>query len=112
MDYKIMEHIVVVRTDINSIKTLVGQVVTLVEHLNSYLPETAPKLKTVPVIYRGPWQGRAAHKHLAEGPSVIGDGACIREGVVIRPAKERFTDRIGRTILKMVGESYLVRKSS
>lgn len=88
------------------------QVVAIVEHLNSYLPETTPKLKCVPVIYRGPWQGRAAHKHLAEGPSVIGDGACIREGVVIRPAKERFTNRLGRTILKMVGESYLVRKSS
>lgn len=88
------------------------QVVAIVEHLNSHLPETAPKLKVVPVIYRGPWQGRVAHMHLAEGPSVIGDGACIREGVVIRPAKERFTDQLGRTILKMVGENYLTRKSS
>lgn len=88
------------------------QVVAFVEHLNSFLPENAPKLKTVPVLYRGPWQGRNAHKHLAEGLSVIGAGACIREGAVIRPATERFTDRLGRTILKMVGENYLTRKSS
>ena len=85
------------------------QVVALVEHLNTFLPESAPKLKTVPVLYRGPWQGVAAHKHLAEGPSVLGAGACIREGGVIRPAAERFTDRLGRTILKIVGEGYLIR---
>jgi RNA ligase (TIGR02306 family) len=85
------------------------QVVALVEHLNTFLPEDAPKLKTVPVLYRGPWRGLDAHKHLAEGPSVLGAGSCIREGSVIRPAAERFTDRLGRTILKMVGEAYLTR---
>lgn len=71
--------------------------------------ETWPELTTAPVLYRGPWKGLSGHKDLAEGPSVIGNGQCIREGWVVRPAKECQTKDLGRTILKFVGEDFLTR---
>ena len=41
--------------------------------------------------------------------SVIGADH-VREGFVVKPTAECFDDRIGRVILKMVGEGYLLRK--
>lgn len=64
-------------------------------------------LDVVPTLYIGPW-----HKSLesmAEGMSTIGDN--IREGIVIRPLVERFDQYCGRPVLKLVSESYLLRKS-
>lgn len=46
----------------------------------------------------------------AEGASVLARGACIREGFVVRPTRERFDERIGRVIAKLVGETYHTRK--
>jgi len=34
----------------------------------------------------------------------------MREGCVIHPVRERFDERLGRVIVKMVGEDYLLRK--
>lgn len=70
-----------------------------------------PPLRLVPLLYRGPWKGLAAMKALAEGLTVIGDGACIREGFVVRPVKSRHQPPLGRVILKLVGEGYLLRGS-
>jgi RNA ligase (TIGR02306 family) len=64
-------------------------------------------IPVVPVLYEGPWQG--APEGLAEGPTVIGSGAHVREGFVVRPQRERFDDRVGRVILKLHGEGYLTR---
>jgi len=36
----------------------------------------------------------------------------VREGWVGRPVKERYDHRVGRVILKMVGEGYLMSKDS
>lgn len=47
---------------------------------------------------------------IAEGLSILGNGACIREGFVVRPIKERYDSHIGRMILKYHGEGYLTRK--
>ena len=66
-----------------------------------------PALRLVPVLYRGPWQGLAAAAPLAEGQTVIGDGACIREGFVVRPVISRHEAPLGRVIMKMVGEGYM-----
>jgi len=65
-----------------------------------------PALRLVPVLYRGPWQGLAAAAPLAEGQTVIGDGACIREGFVVRPVISRHEAPLGRVIMKMVGEGF------
>jgi RNA ligase (TIGR02306 family) len=66
-------------------------------------------LPAVPVLHRGPW--RDDLRGLAEGKTVIGGGAHCREGFVARPARERFDARVGRVILKLHGEDYLLRKS-
>lgn len=86
------------------------------------------RLLTVPELYRGPWSEDL--KKLAEGPSTVPGANHMREGIIIRPTKERFdlTGRmmmvydeveqkevekqqiLGRVILKFIGEGYLLRK--
>lgn len=64
-------------------------------------------LETVPVLYHGPWSDEL--RALAEGPSTL-DPSHVREGIVVRPARERWHDRIGRVVLKLHGEGFLVGK--
>jgi RNA ligase (TIGR02306 family) len=73
-------------------------------------------LPTCPVLYEGPYDPEKMFG-LAEGPTLlgwpIGDGvekAHVREGIVIKPTKERWSQDIGRAFLKLVGEGYLLRK--
>ena len=66
-------------------------------------------LPMVPEIYAGPYD-YAALAVAAEGPSVLGNGANIREGVVVRPAHERYSPELGtRLIAKFVSAAYLTR---
>lgn len=65
-------------------------------------------LDTVPSLYRGPWDP-AKLLSLCEGKTTLGEVHC-REGFVVKPVKERWDHRVGRVILKMVGESYHLRK--
>jgi RNA ligase (TIGR02306 family) len=69
-------------------------------------------LPTAPLLYRGPW--KTSLKSLAEGKTTIKAGGeavdQVREGVVIRPVKERQDPRIGRVVLKHVGQDYLLRE--
>lgn len=69
-------------------------------------------LRTVPEIYRGPWSAtrRAELFALAEGSTVLGNGAHVREGWVLRTTKERTDLRLGRVQMKLHGEGYLTRK--
>ncbi len=66
-------------------------------------------LKTVPVLYKGPYDP-AIVEPLCEGQTTIGGATHIREGVVIKPTKERWCQDIGRVILKMKSEAYMLRK--
>lgn len=66
-------------------------------------------LPWVPVLYRGPWSKELCN--LAEGPSTLPGSDHVREGIVVRPVRERWDDCIGRVQLKMHGEGYLTRKS-
>jgi hypothetical protein len=59
-----------------------------------------------PIMYLGPWPGYEAAKPWANGKSLIAEN--IREGFVVRPLKERYHDKVGRVILKLVGEDFLV----
>lgn len=65
-------------------------------------------IPTVPVLYRGPMSG--LDRGLAEGATVVGGGACVREGFVVKPTQERWDQGLGRVILKLHGEGYLLRK--
>jgi tRNA-binding EMAP/Myf-like protein len=65
-------------------------------------------LETVPELYRGPWNEDLLK--LAEGQSTINGANHVREGFVVKPVRERWDITIGRVILKMVGEGYLLRK--
>lgn len=64
----------------------------------------------VPVLYEGPFD---LEKLIAvsSGPTVLGDGAHIREGIVIRPKVEGYSEVLGgRKIAKLVSDDYLLRQ--
>lgn len=63
------------------------------------------RLPLAPVLFEGAWRGLEQASPYAEGKSTIG-GEHPREGIVIRPVKERFELGLGRVILKLVGEQY------
>jgi len=65
-------------------------------------------LTPVPLLYEGPWSTDLLS--LAEGKSTIANN--VREGFVVRPQQERFSEEVGRVILKMIGEGYLLRKGN
>jgi RNA ligase (TIGR02306 family) len=67
-------------------------------------------IAVMPEIYAGPYDYDALAA-LAEGPTVVGNGAHIREGIVVRPQIER-ADPItgGRAIAKFVSAAYLTRR--
>lgn len=64
-------------------------------------------VETVPVLYRGPFS-LAKIVELSKGQSAVEGSSHIREGVVVRPVKERLNEKIGRTILKYVSDDFLV----
>jgi RNA ligase (TIGR02306 family) len=65
-------------------------------------------LPVVPTLYRGPWIPSLTQ--LADGMTTLG-GHHIREGIVIKPVKERFCEELGgRCFLKLPGEKYLEKK--
>lgn len=64
-----------------------------------------------PILYRGPFSLDKV-KELAEGKTTMPDATHIREGVVCRPIKERHDSRIGRCLLKYVGDGYLLGDQS
>lgn len=45
----------------------------------------------------------------AEGPSLILGANCVREGIVVKPLRERIHPEIGRVCCKVVGNGYLER---
>jgi len=67
-------------------------------------------LQRVPGLYEGPWSQEL--RALAEGRSTIAGAEHIREGLVVKPVRERFDLECGRVILKLVGEGYHLRKSA
>jgi len=70
-------------------------------------------VSTVPLLYRGPWIKEVVQAHV-DGKTTVnnahGSADHIREGIVIKTAKERFDQIVGRPMLKWVSEAYLTRK--
>ncbi|MGW0660206.1 RNA ligase (ATP) [Streptodolium elevatio] len=81
------------------------------EDLPDVLGGLSVRLPVVPRLYAGPYD-EAALVALAEGrETVSGTAAHLREGLVVRPARERRSDVTGtRAIGKLVSEGYLTRK--
>ena len=68
-------------------------------------------VERVPEIYRGPFDINKI-KEIADGNSLISEANHIREGVVVKPVKERTDPKIGRAILKYIGTEYSLSKKS
>lgn len=68
-------------------------------------------LPYVPVLYEGPYD-REIINGLVDGPEqVSGRELHIREGVVVKPVRQRYVPELGGpAILKLVSEAYLTRK--
>lgn len=68
-------------------------------------------LPAVPVLYEGPYDEKALFEAADGKETWSGKGTNIREGLVVRPARERFSEvLVGRTIAKFVSDVYLTRK--
>ena len=67
------------------------------------------RIDHVPILHEGPYDRAEVARHL-DGMSTLDPKGTIREGVVIRPIRERRDPTIGRVILKSVSEKYLLRK--
>ncbi len=61
---------------------------------------------SVPVLFEGPFDA-AMLKACAAGKTTL-DDTHIREGVVVRPTRERFDERVGRVVLKYVSDEFLL----
>lgn len=66
-------------------------------------------LPTVPVLHHGPFDLAQCYE-LAEGKTTLNGAKHVREGVVIKPFRERWDDVVGRVFLKLPGQGYLTRK--
>ncbi len=66
------------------------------------------ELDFVPEIYRGPFTGLENLESYADGQSLIANN--IREGFVIKPVVERWNEQVGRLVLKLHGQDFLIRK--
>ncbi|MFE6071451.1 RNA ligase (ATP) [Streptomyces sp. NPDC056525] len=71
----------------------------------------AGEVPLVPRLYSGPYDLDTVLAHASGRETVSGRGAHLREGVVIRPATERYSPVVGgRAIAKAVSPAYLTRK--
>jgi hypothetical protein len=67
-----------------------------------------PKLQNwVPRLYVGPYDYELIVSRFLEGQTTVPGAKGMREGVVIRPVKERHVRGLGRLILKVVSNSFL-----
>jgi RNA ligase (TIGR02306 family) len=64
---------------------------------------------TVPVLSRGPYDLATVKTH-SEGATTLGADH-IREGVVVKPHRERTDPKVGRVCLKYIGDPYLFAKN-
>lgn len=64
------------------------------------------KVPTAPILWRGPFSLEKIAE-LSRGQTTMADDH-IREGVVVKPTKERFDPEVGRVILKYLSDDYLL----
>lgn len=69
--------------------------------------EIAPRLPWVPRIATGLSFSVETVLTLAEGPSLVSGASHLREGIVVKPMRERSDPEVGRVCLKVVSNAYL-----
>lgn len=70
-------------------------------------------ISMVPILYQGPFDIDIL-KGISNGKTTIMENPGkkdIREGIVIKPVNERIDSRLGRVILKLISDDYLIRKN-
>jgi hypothetical protein len=77
-----------------------------IEWTDQLIDSGTPRI--VPVLYHGPYSHGIVEKYL-DGNTTVPGANHIREGVVIKPTKELWHEKIGRVILKAVSPAYLER---
>lgn len=65
-------------------------------------------LPTVPILFKGEYYKSLLN--YTEGPTILGKGCHIREGAVIKPLTEKYSNKCGRKILKSISSEYLLTK--
>lgn len=77
------------------------------------LPSICESLRVdyVPALYRGPFSKQVVDQYTSGKETVSGKQLHIREGIVIKPVRERYDTMLGRVILKSVSDDYLLRKN-
>ena len=65
-------------------------------------------IPTVPLLYKGPYS-LSVVEQLYTGKTTLG-GDHMREGIVIKPLREREDPKLGRVIVKAINPDYLCRK--
>lgn len=69
---------------------------------------TALNLPMVPLLFSGPWSPELVS--FADGKNVAGvPDTHVREGCVIKPVIERWDQELGRVVLKVISDQYLLR---
>ena len=68
----------------------------------------AALFEVAPVVHFGPYSKEIAYEKANADKSTLAD--CMREGIVIKPAIERYDPTIGRVILKLKSDAYETRK--
>ena len=71
---------------------------------------TALGVRTVPLLYRGPFLLAEAFAH-RDGRTTLGE-ANIREGVVVTAEPETIHQDVGRKVIKFISDEYLLRKNA
>ena len=86
--------------------------IKLLKDTNAYMRDHDIEVvaETVPVLFQGRYSPNAMENYTTGTESVSGKSMNIREGIVMRPAFERYDNELGRVILKSVSEQYLLRK--
>ena len=77
--------------------------------LNGTFPLLNSIMKTVPVVYSGPYDAEKL-KVLAEGKSLVYGAKHIREGIVISSATERTVRGLGRVQLKLKSMAFMEKE--
>jgi RNA ligase (TIGR02306 family) len=96
--------------DIRTQGYLEGQVSNWVDYEESRkMTEKYPDFKWVPLIYRGPFDGKMLLEMSDKLNSQWPVANHLAEGLVVKPIKERYSNKVGRVQLKMVSNRYLER---
>lgn len=73
----------------------------------------AAGLEHVPILYSGPYSYEKVVELSNGNTTLLPDinHSHMREGVVVKPIRETWDDKVGRVCLKMISENYLLRKA-